>query len=373
MSEIQSAHTRQTDPALAAADLAASITGFSPTAIIFFASRALDGRALSAELVRRFPAAQVIGCTTAGEFTARAHGTGAASLLALGPSKVRRAAATIAELGGDIHASIASATRRLGAAFDVDVREADPARYVGVVLCDGIKMHEEEVNAALGNAAPMLSFVGGSAGDDLAFAETRVYVNGEASTEGAALLLLDAAVPFAIGKTCSFVPTDRSFTVTRADPAKRTVYELDHAPVLPTYAAAVGATVEKLPELFMERPLGLVIDDKPWIRAPHLALPDGGLRCHCQILEGMEVHVMQSTDLIQDTREEMSRIRATLGGRLSGGLAFNCILRRLELDAKNLHGPFLESFAGLEVAGFHTYGESWLGHMNHTLTALWFA
>jgi hypothetical protein len=48
-------------------------------------------------------------------------------------------------------------------------------------------------------------------------------------------------------------------------------------------------------------------------------------------------------------------------------------LRRLEIDAKKLDGPFYESFKNLEVAGFHTYGESWLGHVNQTLTALLFA
>jgi hypothetical protein len=373
MSEIKSAHTRHTNPSAAAADLAASIAGAPPTAIVFFASRELDGRALSAELAHRFPGAQVIGCTTAGEFTGRAHGTGAASLLALGAGKARRAAATLADLGGNVAASIAAATQRIASSLDVDVRAADPARYVGVLLCDGIKMHEEDVNAALGNAAPMLSFVGASAGDDLAFAETRVYVNGEASTEGAALLLLDAAAPFAISKTCSFRSTGKTFTVTRADVAARTVYELDHAPVLTTYAAAAGTTVDALPDVFMDRPFGLLIDDKPWIRAPQRVLPDGGLRFYCQILEGMEVHLMQATDLVQDTRNEMSRVRAALRGSLSGGLAFNCILRRLELDARRLHGPFLQAFAGLEVAGFHTYGESWLGHMNQTLTGLWFA
>jgi hypothetical protein len=47
-------------------------------------------------------------------------------------------------------------------------------------------------------------------------------------------------------------------------------------------------------------------------------------------------------------------------------------LRRLELDAKQRHEPFIASFAGLEMAGFHTYGESWLGHINQTLTGLWF-
>lgn len=52
--------------------------------------------------------------------------------------------------------------------------------------------------------------------------------------------------------------------------------------------------------------------------------------------------------------------------------AAELMLRRFELDAKNLHGPFLEAFSGLQMAGFHTYGESYLAHINQTLTGLWF-
>jgi hypothetical protein len=46
-----------------------------------------------------------------------------------------------------------------------DLRAADPTRYVGIVLFDGLTGREEEANEILGNIAPMLSFVGGSAGD----------------------------------------------------------------------------------------------------------------------------------------------------------------------------------------------------------------
>jgi hypothetical protein len=55
---------------------------------------------------------------------------------------------------------------------------------------------------------------------------------------------------------------------------------------------------------------------------------------------------------------------------MSGGLAFNCILRRLDMDAQSLHAPFLRTFEGLQCAGFHTYGESYLGHINQTLTSV---
>jgi len=99
---------------------------------------------------------------------------------------------------------------------------------------------------------------------------------------------------------------------------------------------------------------------------------DGGLKLYCPLLPDSEVHVMRSTDLVDDTRQEVARVKEVLGDGCSGGIVFNCILRRLELDAKHLHEPFLKAFAGMEVAGFHTYGESFLGHINQTLTGIWF-
>jgi len=52
--------------------------------------------------------------------------------------------------------------------------------------------------------------------------------------------------------------------------------------------------------------------------------------------------------------------------------ADNCILRRLELDASGRGQGFVDAFAGVPTAGFHTYGETWLGHVNQTLTGVIF-
>lgn len=372
--DIKSAHSTERDERAVAADLTVQLHGESPVAILFFAAHTYDGAIIGAELRRAFPAASVIGCSTAGELTHRVSRAGSVSLLALGPSKVRRAAAALAHFDQGVGAGIQQATEALSRALDLDLRTADPKRYAGVVLVEGLRMKEEAANAALGNAAPLLSFVGGSAGDNAEFKQTRVYCNGETSDDGAVLLLLDVAVPFVIGKTCSFLPMSRALTVTRADVAQRVLYELDGRPVLEVYAELTRTPASELgSQTFMTHPIGVMIDGQAWIRSPQRIVEDGGLKLYCQLLEGSEVHIMQSTDLVEDTRRELARVRAALGGTFSGGLAFNCILRRLELDAKNLHGPFLHAFEGLEMGGFHTYGESWLGHINQTLTGLWFA
>ena len=79
---------------------------------------------------------------------------------------------------------------------------------------------------------------------------------------------------------------------------------------------------------------------------------------------------MQSGDILAETATALTAAVDSLGGSASAGVLFNCILRRLELDPKDQTQAFVGTFAKVPVAGFHTYGESWLGHMNQTLTGV---
>ena len=373
-----SALSHARDTRAAAADiidqLDAQLRGAAPTAIVAFCSPAHDTTAIATALGARYESAKIIGCHTAGEFVERDGSVGGVSVIALPASTVRSAHAVLARFDGGVDVGVRAATQRLARMVGGDLRTLDPSRWVGLVLFDGMHMHEEAANDALGVAAPQLAFVGGSAGDDLAFKETRVFMGGESTADGAVLMLLDMAVPFTIVKTCSFEPTAHHFTITRADEANRVVYELDGRPALEMYAKAAGTTPAKLnAELFMTHPVGMMLDGDPWIRSPQQAQADGGLKFYCQITEGSQVHLMRSTDLVGETRQAMARAARSVGGRAGGAIAFNCILRRLELDAANAHEGFRSAFAGIPTAGFHTYGESYLGHMNQTCTALVFA
>jgi hypothetical protein len=353
--------------------LSKQLGGISARAVLFFCSHQHDGAAISSELKKRYPEAEVVGCTTAGELTNTASQTGSVSAIAFGGGKIKRAAGALAKFDRSVDEGMRTALGSMGKALSVDLREVDPKKYVGVILVEGLRGKEEEANEAAGNLAPQLSFVGGSAGDNLEFKETRVFYNGQASNDGAAMVLLESAVPFTIVKSCSFKPSGKKFTVTKADVPNRIIYELDGKPVAKVYAEAVGTSPEKLDgNVFMSHPVGLMIDNKPWIRSPQRLLPDGGLKFYCRVLEGMEIHLMNPTGLVDETRAAMASVKKELG-QVSGGLTFNCILRRLELDAQKSHDAFLKSFEGMTTAGFHTYGESYLGHINQTLTALLFA
>lgn len=356
-----------------AQDLHQELQGRSAVAVLYFASSGYDPDQLAGPISAHFPGAAVIGCSTAGEFTDRAVATGGISAMALPSEMLVRARAALGELSGDVVVGTLEAVTGLERSLGCQLRALRPDRHVGFVLIDGIAGCEERVNETLGNAAPLLEFVGGSAGDDLAFERSWVAVGDQISYHGVALLVGESAVPFQVVKTCSFQPTGKTLTITRTDVTGRCVYEIDGRPAVEAYAKAVGVPVTQLDSSVWRRhPLGLMIDGEPWIRSPQSIQPDGAIRLYAQLRPGLQVQVMSAGDLIADTRNVLGRIRDDLGGRSGGAVLFNCVLRRLEMDADGTTSDFLDAFGGVPTAGFHTYGESWLGHMNQTLAGVVF-
>jgi hypothetical protein len=350
------------------------LAGQDAGVVLFFASAAYEPGDLAGPLAASFPGASVLGCSTAGEFTDGVSGTGGVTAIALPASVISRSAAALADLTDDPAGAMLTAVRAVEADLGVALRSLDPGRHVGLVLIDGMHGAEEAVNEALGNAAPLLDVVGGSAGDDLAFQDTWVSVGDQVSHNGAALVVCETTGPFTVLKTCTFSPMGKKLRVTRADVPARIVHEFDGRPATEAYAEAIGVEPAELSSAaFMEHPVGVMVDGAPFIRSPQQVTGDGGIKFYCQILEGMEVDVMQSGDLVSETTEAFAAAAQGLGGAVRGAVLFNCILRRLELDAGGHTQGFLDAFRGVPVAGFHTYGESWLGHMNQTLTGVLFA
>lgn len=355
------------------ADLVHGLAGRPAAAVLYFASSQYDPNDLAGPISSRFPGSAVIGCSTAGEFTDAVTGTGGISAMALPRGLLLSAVAGIGDLSADVTVGTQDAVQCLEAGLGTQLRALDPDRHVGVVLIDGMHGAEEQVNETLGYAAPLLEFVGGSAGDDLAFQQTWVAAGEEICYEGVALMVCETAVPFHIVKTCSFLPTGRVLRITEADEGSRDVRQMDGRPAAEAYAEAVGVPVSALDSsIWMRHPLGLMIHGEPWIRSPQTVTPGGGVKFYAQLRTGAHVEVMAAGDLIADTRATLARARADLDGRISGALLFNCILRRLEMDANNTGPAFLDALGGIPTAGFHTYGESWLGHINQTLTGVVF-
>ncbi len=365
-------------PAVAAvpelvASLRAGLRGGPAAAVMSFASSRYHPQELAGPIAAAFPEAAVIGCSTAGEFTDVVTTTGGITAVAIPHGVLGGAIATLGDLSGDVPAGINAAIDQIEAGLNTPLRELDPAEHLGFVLIDGMNQAEEAVNEALGDAAPLLDIVGGSAGDDLAFERTWVAAGDRYSYQGVALMICRVEVPFRVVKTCAVHATGVTLRITGTDASKRVVTEFDGRPAAQVYAEAVGVPLGSLDSsVFMRFPLGQMISGEPWVRSPSTVAEGGGVRFLAQMPLGMDVSLMGTADLVGGTREALMEAHRSLGGYTSGGVMFNCILRRLELDALGAAQDFLDAFGGLPVAGFHTYGETWMAHVNQTLTGVVF-
>ena len=253
--------------------------------------------------------------------------------------------------------------------FNTPMAELDPAKYVGIVLTDGLSGKEEMIIDRIGDLTNV-NFVGGSAGDDLKFEATHVYANGKSYTNAAVLVMIEPTNTFTFVKTQSFCPLPQKLVVTKANEATREVLEFNNKPSAVAYAEALGTTVADASSRFMHNPVGLVFEGEPFVRSPQQIKGDSMI-FYCSVVEGMELSLLESTDIIADTKKAIEAARQELGG-ISGIINFNCILRTLELGQKGLSDAYGELFSSDPTIGFSTYGEQFIGHVNQTATMLVF-
>jgi hypothetical protein len=352
----------------AVADLKMQSAGCRPRVVIFFASSKYNPAELSRQMQAYFPGASVAGCSTAGEIANGKMMSESVAAMFLDDEVVGQTAFAVVENLRE-HVTVRDAFSKMEQDLQVPVSSLDIEKYVGLVLADGLSGAEEVLMEQIGDRTD-LTFVGGSAGDDLKFQTTQVMVDGKAYSDAAVLLILELKRGFDVIKTQSFRSTGKTLVATRVDEPLRLVVEFDHKPALAAYAQAVGASPEDASTLFMKHPLGLMVDGDPFVRSPQRVC-DGGIVFFCQIKQGMELEVLEGTDIVAGTRQALEARKAT-GEPISGIIDFQCILRTLQLRAENRCEQYGAIFDGVPATGFSTYGEAYLGHINQTSTILVF-
>jgi hypothetical protein len=364
------ARTDAADPREVARALVDAL-GPDPAAVVVFHDPKRDGADLARHMVERLGHEAVIGCSSAGEISTGALGHGTVVAAALGSERVKRAAVACQSLAPSLPAALVAAVRELEEKLGSPLRDLDPQRHVGLIFLDSIHGIEEAVHIHLGNVAPLLRFVGGSAADELVFAQVQVLAGARASRNGFALMVLELEGPFEIVKGCHFGPVGPERIVTRAE--GRLLHELDGRPAVEVYCEHIGCAPEQFNfETLFQNPLGLVIGGEAWLRQAAPPFRTGGsVFLGCEIAEGSAVHFMRpSAPLIEHTRGLLDQVRGRLG-EIRGAITFDCALRRLELDAAGM-GPAYAALFSFPTAGYFTHGESFVGHMHQTFTGLFF-
>lgn len=349
-------------------DLRTKLSGLDPAMVLFFASTSHAPETVSRYMKEAFPKAQVFGCSTAGEITSGRMLSDSVVAMAFDKSMIQDLKIEVIQRIGE-RAAIDQAFRSFTTHFGQSISTLDPNRYVGISLIDGLAGVEEGFMETLGDLTN-IPFIGGSAGDDLKFSETYIYVNGNTYTNAALIAILKPEADFSFIKTQSFKPLGKTLKVTRANETNREVLLFNDKPATHAYAEAVGVPVDAISQCFMRNPVGLIVEGEPYVRSPQQTKGDSMI-FYCSVKEGMKLSLLESTDMLLDTRHALDLAEKKLGS-ISGIINFDCILRTLDLRQKNLTDQYGKLFSHIPTIGFSTYGEQYIGHINQTATMLVF-
>ncbi len=361
--------SREADPRAAAEELYESLKGEGTELVFFFVAPQYDLEELGGHLARLFGETKVIGCTTAGEITPIGYVRDSITGVAL-PSSRFRAVSTcienVSELecarGAEIAEELRSRMRK---------EHPELEHFFAFLLIDGLTMSEEKVVSSLHQSLSDVPLFGGSAGDGVTFKRTFVYADGKFRTDAAALTLVGTKDPFHVFKTEHFESSEEKVVVTRADPDRRIVHEINGLPAGEEYARLVGlGSVELSPMIFATYPVVVRVGGKNYVRSIQQVNEDGSLTFFCAIDEGIVLTLARGVDLLDNLRETLENVKRIVGPPQLV-LACDCILRNLEVDQKELVNEVSDLLDEYNAVGFGTYGEQFNGmHVNQTFTGV---
>ncbi len=359
------------DPQAAAQELFEALHQPDIKLAVFYCAADFDLPALADALHKRFGDINLIGCTTAGEITPQGYLAGALTGFSLASPDLDASTQLIRLDPFDTIAAgkqVTETMKSMGLRNGLPPSATDTFAFL---LIDGIAMQEEMVVSCVHQNLQGIDMIGGSAADDTRFAATHLYYKGRFHQNIALLTLVRSDQPFLAFRTQHFVQSNQRMVVTRADPARRVVFEINGRPAAREFAKLVNLPITELtPLIFSTHPVVVRVGGQYFVRSIAKVNPDESLTFFCAIDEGIVLTIAKGVDMVENLREAFAKVRATLG-EPALVLGCDCILRRLETERDGLKDKIGDIFAANNVIGFATYGEQFNSmHVNQTFTGI---
>ncbi|MBZ0264352.1 FIST C-terminal domain-containing protein [bacterium] len=357
-------------PATAVSEFVESVSQEKMKIVVFFASASYDLNELEIALTNSL-ACEVIGCTTAGEIGPEGYSNKSITGFSIASEQIEFYPLFIESLKNYDAKQIELLTVAVQRILKRARREQANLDYFGLLMIDGLAVMEEQIIALLYNALNGAPIAGGSAGDELRFKNTYVYHRGKFHTDAAVLTLCLTTLPFTIVKTQHFIPTEERLVITKADTAKRIVYEINGRNAVHEYSRITGIDVTNLnPMIFSRNPLMLKLGGEFFVRSIQRVNSDLSLSFFCAIDEGLVLRVARGKDIVENLKECLIQVKSEIP-TLKLVIGFDCILRKLEVEGSNLTPKLNKVLTAFDVIGFHTYGEQYNSvHVNQTFTGI---
>jgi len=342
-------------------------------ALFFFSQALMSAEAIAASLRRDAPWLHYAGCSTAGEITpfGLEEGHVIAMLFPAGSFGV------VSTMVRDLSSSGMNEVTREVEALKRALREREglhgKREVFALCFIDGMSYAEEAVTSAIHWGLDDIPLIGGSAGDDMKFETTTLISNGIVASDCAIVALIATEVPFHVFKTENFVPTGKKLVVTASDPDRRIVSEFNAGGAAEEFAAAIGIEAGALtPMSFASHPVVVRVGGEYYCRSIQKMNPDGSLTFFCAIDDGIVLTIAEPKGMVDSTRTALRNVGERLGG-IDMVLGFDCVLRRLDGQNRQVIREMSELYRTNNVVGFGTYGEQYRSmHLNQTFTGIAF-
>ncbi len=246
-----------------------------------------------------------------------------------------------------------------------------------LLLVDAESRCEEWLTAVLGMELNGVPLIGGSAGD-LYFnpfghppGSTRLLYHGSAKRGAAILCLVASASPVIAYCHNHYMPSDKKFVITDADPARRLVREIDGRPALAVYAAACGfRRPPRESRDFAPFPLMIRIGGHYYPRGMQRIDSDGALEFACALEPGLVVALAKPGDMVASLEALFATMRHRIGApELVIGV--DCAARTAYMERQGLSKGIEALLREHAVTGFSSLGEQFNTiHANNSFTCL---
>ncbi|MGB8812308.1 MAG: FIST N-terminal domain-containing protein [Paracoccaceae bacterium] len=359
--------TLLTNISAAAATMIATLGPADPTLVLLFASPSSVLPKLTRALRKSLPAGcRIVGCSSAGELSCQGYRSGTAVAVGFPAASFRVETLFLDELTHLPVSTWMASLRELLTQFKPNPKR----RLFGVLLVDGLSKQEEVLVATLDAALPHVMVLGGSAGDGMDFSQTCVISDGEIHRDAAIFCLMETDLEVRDLIFDHFRATETRMIVTSANPAQRSILEINAEPAAEEYARIVGVPQANLsPLVFAGHPLLVHMGGRYFVRAIREQTEDGGL----SLMSSIDTGAVMSLGLAEDLTEGFEAMLRALPSTPLLILSFDCILRRLAVEHAGLGTAIKDIFCRYNMAGFNTYGEQHSGmHMNQTFVGLAF-
>ena len=340
-------------------------------AVIYFFSPSFEDSDLPQVFARAFPGACCFGASMYGGWSSEGAIKNGITAMSLSGNEVAQVYFSFQEGVKEdpiaaAHAAIAELKQK------TENEKINPDEYLGLIFFDGLCLGELIMKEFTMEQGLNMAFIGGAAADEMSFSKTLVGTNGRLSDDGLITVILKMKIPFYFDHHVHYLPTEKSFIITRVEIMQRIAWEINGEPAAEFYARQLGLDVSGLTvDVFAKNPLGFILGESIYVRSPNVVVEGNGLQFYCYIEAGTKVFLLRQGDIIANAKNCIVKTSRFLTG-IQGCLIFNCVQRYLELIEQNKIDAFNDVFKKYPMIGFNTYGEELFTHHNQTLTAVFF-